>query len=430
MQKLLIALCVVANFAFSQTIAECKKRFDSYLNFRGSLNGYVQFDPEAIYLLDEKGKKELAIYANELPVLSDFFANSSFAQQEKFIAKKKLLDLSKRQRDSLLVANDDKKPYARKSDLPLKGYKIAIDPGHFSTNLKDAKIEQKYLYFLRDSLKDPTDTVKLFESVLTFNTATHLKHLLESQGAEVFITRSQNNYTSFECTYDQWLSKSKLRSLDSLKKNQLITPERYKQLIKASDYKLFWDFFRDYDLANRARRINTFNPHITVIIHYNVDEANVPWRKTTGKNYTMAFIGGAVTLDNFRKTEGKINFLRLLLTPQLNQSEKLAAATVKNFSKDLEIPIASQFDAAYLKDNCTATSSPGVFSRNLILCRKINSPLVYGESLYQDNVEESKTLMQSNHDVYGIKSNLRLAAVAKSYYEAVMEFVRTGGLGY
>lgn len=427
-QKFLVTLLLFSHCALAQSVADCKKRFDTYLNFRGSLNGYVQFDEEGIYLLDAKGQKELAIYKVEIPLLAEFFANSTIQQQEALIQQKKLKRYSARMRDSLLISIDDKSAPKQKKDQPLQGYRIAIDPGHFSTNLNDARIEQKYLYFLRDSIKDPTDTVKLFESVLTFNTATHLKTMLENKGAEVVMTRYQNNHTSFNCTYPDWIKYHKLKSLDSLKKKQLITAERYTQLIKYSDYKLFWDFFRDYDLANRARKINAFNPHLSVIIHFNVDEANVPWRKTTEKNFTMAFIGGAVTLDNVKKTEGRLNFLRLLLTDQLAQSEKLSAATVQHFGKDLKIPIASQFDAAYLKDNCTLTNSPGVFCRNLILCRKINSPLVYGESLYQDNVSESLLLMQGNHDVYGVKSSIRLAAVAKCYYEGILDFIESGGL--
>lgn len=424
MLRFLFFFSLLAGFCSGQTVADCKKRFDNYLNFRGALNGEVQFEKEGIYLLNTRGQRELALYAEELPLLSEYFANSSLKEQENLVAKKKLRHYSRRELDSLLITTDDKRPPRHARDKALSGYRIAIDPGHFSTNLRDAKVEQKYLYFLRDSLVDPTDTVKLFESQLTFTTAQHLRILLESQGAEVLITRSQSNYTSFNCTWERWLSQHRRRHLDSLKQKQLISPERHKQLIKVSDYKLFWDFFRDYDLANRARKINAFNPHLTVIIHFNVDETNDPWRKTTERNFTMAFIGGAVTRDHLQRSEGRINFLRLLLTPQLNESERLAAATVRNFNKELGIPIAAQLDAIYLKDNCLATNSPGVFCRNLILCRKINSPLVYGESLYQDNVKESRLLMQNDQDVYGIKASMRLSQVARCYYDAVMEFVK------
>jgi N-acetylmuramoyl-L-alanine amidase len=427
----IIVFCLIACGVFSQTIEACKKRFDTYLNFKGSLNSSVKFETNAIYFLDEKGKKELAIYANELTVLADFFENSSISQQEGWLKIKGLNRYTKRQRDSLLIYIDNrKKLHKQKRNLPLQGYRIAIDPGHFSINLKDAQIEQKYLCFLRDSLNDPTDTIKLFESVLTFNTAQLLKAKLEAQGATVFLTRNQNNYTSFNCSYNDWLVKHKQRMLDSLKNSQLITNEIYTKLNGFNDYKLFWEFFRDYDLANRALKINEFNPHVSVIIHYNVDETNRPWKKTTDKNYTMTFIGGAFTEDNLKKTESKLNFLRLLLTSQLHQSEKLAAETVKNFNKNLNIPIASTFDAVYLKENCLTLKSNGVFSRNLILCRKINSPLVYGESLYQDNEKEAKELMRNDLDVNGIKTNKRILIVTNSYYDAVFNFLKSGGSGY
>jgi hypothetical protein len=188
---------------------------------------------------------------------------------------------------------------------------------------------------------------------------------------------------------------------------------------------LFWDFFHDLDINNRAKKINQFNPHATLIIHFNVDELNNPWLKPSNKNFTMAFIGGSFTSDNLNKWETKINFLRLLITKQLDLSEKLSKATVKNFNVNLQIPIASANDAIYLNSNCKTTNSAGVFSRNLILCRKINSPLVYGESMYQDNFLECESLMKCDLDVYGIKTNQRLNLVAKSYYTAVYDFLKT-----
>ena len=98
-------------------------------------------------------------------------------------------------------------------------------------------------------------------------------------------------------------------------------------------------------------------------------------------------------------------------------------ATDEDFNQILNIPIAKANDADYLRDNCLKTPSAGVFCRNLALCRKINSPMVYGESLYQDNVKESKELMKTDLAIYGIKANERVFQVAGAYYEAVMSFL-------
>jgi len=414
--------CLFAVFSKAQTIQQCEQRFDTYLNFKGNLDGSVKFESDAIYLLNA-GKKEFAVYADEIALLSNFFQHSTLKQQEQLFQLKGIKKLTKRQHDSLaILLRRPAQGSAASADKPLKDFKIALDPGHFSTTMQDAQSEQKYLLFVPVSPNGGGDTVKIFESLLTFNTAHILKSQLEEKGAQVFMTRTRADFTSFNCTYQDWVKYHRKRALDSLKQNGSMPAEKYTKLVKCNNYILFWDFFRDYDLANRCNKINAFAPDVTVIIHYNVDEKNAPWKQHTNKNYSMTFIGGAFT--DLSKAESKINFIRLLLTNQLNRSEDLSAKTVSNFNKILEIPIAKAKDADYLKNNCMITASPGVFCRNLALCRKINSPLVYGESLYQDNEKECKLLMGCDLDIYGIKANERINKVALCYYEALVIFLK------
>lgn len=426
MNKFAFIMIFIAAFCKAQTIKQCKERFDNYLNFKGGLNNIVKFEDNEISICNSKGNKEFTIYSGEINMLADFLEHTPYKQQEELLRLKGNKKYSKRQRDSVWIYIDDRKKIPKgKKKLPLNGYRVAIDPGHFGTTLEDAQIEQKFLYFIKDSVKLPADTIKLFESELNFNTALLLQKMLEEQGAAVFLTRNQNNYTSFNCSFKDWLIRHKHRVLDSLKSVNMLGSERHSKLVKDEPGKFFKDFFRDYDLANRAKKINQFKPHVSVIIHYNVDEKNAPWKKMSDKDYTMAFIGGAFTRDNMERTETKLHFLRMLLTKQLNQSEKLAAQTVLNFNKNLKIDIASQFDADYLKDNCLITESKGVFARNLILCRIINSPLVYGEALYQDSYKECSELMRYDKEKYGIKTSDRLLKTAESYFQALVPFLKS-----
>lgn len=406
----------------SQNINACKERFDKYLNFRGSVSAYMRFEKDVMYLMGPGGKKELAIYEEEVPFLAALFENGTQKKQVELTTKKGLRRYSKKELDSLTTGSSAQTTLKKEKDqLPLKGYKIALDPGHFATSLGEAFVEKKYLYFLPEG-SGVKDSVKIFESQLTFNTASLVKAMLEAQGATVFLSRDRSNFTSFNCTYSDWMRLHKRRTLDSLVKIGSMSPAKRNSLLKGNDVAFFWNFFRDYDLANRAAKINAFQPQVTAIIHYNVDEKNVPWTKHTSKNFSMAFIPGAFTSDNMGRTEGKLSFLRLLLSDQLNRSAALAEQTVANFHKYLEIDIARTCDATYLRDNCISTNCAGVYCRNLALCRKINSPLVYGESLYQDNEKESLALMRSDVDLYGIKTNERLNKVAISYYEALVKF--------
>ena len=423
MKHLLVLLCLAFKISFSQTIQQCKHRFDRYLNFNSSLNNFVKFEEDAIYLLNKTGSKEFAIYKHELSFISSFFENTSYLFQESFFLEKGIQKFSARKCDSLFINLKDKKNIISNNSLPLKGYRIAIDPGHFGTNLKDAKIEYKYVYFIKDTL-NINDSVKIFESELNFNTAFILKKMLEEKGATVFLTRTQKNFTSFNCNYSDWINTNKLRVLDSLKNKNLISDEHYFKFKKSDEHDFFRDFFRDFELLHRSQIINEFKPHLSIIIHFNVDEKNQLWLKPSKNNYTMAFIGGGFVADNFDKIENKINFLRLLCTNQLSKSETISGLTVINFHKNLNIPIANKNSATYLNDKCLTTNLPGVFSRNLLLCRTVNSPLVYGESLYQDNEFEITELMKNDKEIFGIKTNSRVFLVAKSYFDAISAYFK------
>ncbi|MCE3226756.1 MAG: hypothetical protein K0S32_1307, partial [Bacteroidetes bacterium] len=173
MRKLLnIILLIVIGiplFYNAQTVKQCKERFDKYLNFKGSLNNVVKFEENVIHICNSKGNKEFSIYAHEIEMLGEFFEHTSYKKQEELLKLKGTKKYTKRQRDSVWIYVDDRKKLGKgKRKLPLEGYRVAIDPGHFGTNLKDARIEQKYLYFVKDSVNAPLDTVKVFESELNF----------------------------------------------------------------------------------------------------------------------------------------------------------------------------------------------------------------------------------------------------------------------
>lgn len=423
MKKFIYSLFIFINYTQAQSISDCKNRFDTYLNFKGKLNSVVRFNEDVIFI-SNGNKQVLKFYNTELNTLKLFFEKASLAQQMQLIEKKGDLKLSNVQLDSLKQSLKPLNKTTPSDLLPLSGVKVALDPGHFATTLKEAAFEQKYLHFVVRKADGLIDTVLIFESLLAYQTAAVLKNMFEAQGAEVFVTRNRSDFTSFDCTYSDWLVLHKKRVLDSLKLSGALGFEKYNLLLKAKPYDLFWNFFRDFDLTNRANKINQFQPDVTLIIHFNVDEKNAPWTKTSLKNFTMAFIGGAFVPSDLQKNESLTHFSRMLLSSNLNLSEQLAATTVHGFNKNLNIPIATSNNAEYLSKNCLSLKSDGVFCRNLLLCRKINSVLVYGESLFQDNEKEVFELMKTDRTLYGIATNQRVEAVVKSYFDAVLQFYK------
>jgi N-acetylmuramoyl-L-alanine amidase len=414
----------IAQTVSAQTIADCKTRFEKYLNLNGALNDNVLFESNAFYILNEKKEKEFAVYNNEAKVLADFFENSSLTEQQKLYKLKGINKLSKKQLDSLVITmNDDSKLPKQTNNKPLQNIRIAIDPGHFSSNYEDSKVEGKYVKLVNEKARRK-DTITLVEGQLTFLTAQVLKNMLEEQGAKVILSRPKENTTAFNQTYADWYKNRRNEVLDSLKQKKELDDDKYKILKQFPKEKLFWAFFRDYELMERAKKINNFYPHVSVIIHYNVDDKNSPWTTASHRNNSMCFIGGAFGNKDLTKPSNKLHFLRLLLGKQVQQSETIGRLTMNSFEKNLKITRAKQSDTDYLTKHTLSTNCQGLFCRNLILTRCINSPLVYGESLYQDNTKECTMLSTMNYDDYGVKTSERVFLVAKSYYEAILNYFK------
>mgnify|MGYP001576610280 CR=1 FL=1 len=70
------------------------------------------------------------------------------------------------------------------------------------------------------------------------------------------------------------------------------------------------------------------------------------------------------------------------------------------------------------------TDVPGVFCRNLTLTRMVKGTLIYGEALYQDNINEYKLLNKKEITIDGIKISKRIEEVAEAYSEGIINYVK------
>lgn len=296
---------------------------------------------------------------------------------------------------------------------PLTGIKIALDPGHFAGDFQTARIEGKYIQM---SLPDSTE-VLFFESHLAWATAKILQEKLEKQGATVMLTRSQPNFTAFEKTfqehYQEYLLGLKLASVRLAKR---------KNIRALNESQFFQQIFRKKELQERVRKINEFEPDLTLIIHYNVDENNAPWKKPVPYNFSMAFVGGAFEFQDIGESEVE-DFLRLLLSKDLQLSIQLSEKILQKHQKIAEIsPIEVENSQKFLKEKCLFTGKLGVYARNLLLSRAVKGVVCYGESLLQDSEQEVKRLNQKNLQVGSIWVSRRVAEIAEAYFQGVMSY--------
>ncbi len=305
-----------------------------------------------------------------------------------------------------------------RADKKLSGIKIAIDVGHIAGDMKTAMLEKKSIQFNYNN-----QTIALAEGALTLQTALILKHLLEEQGAEIMLTRDKPNQTAFGITFKEWLSTHFKNSVDSsFRVNDITEKEKIFLLTKATQREIFRTYFNNIDMRERAKKINDFAPDLTVVIHYNVDEKNTGWQKPSQNNYNMIFTGGSFLKDELEKPLDRLAFFRLLLTDDLPQSVKLAERLITSFTQKLNVPVAEPSAADYLKMYCIPTNIDGIYCRNLTLTRLIKGVVIYGETLYQDNVNECIALSKSDTEIFGIKTSSRVKQVAEAYYEGIINY--------
>lgn len=412
----LTARCFSQDTSLSE-INRLTQKAARYLLKDKSLSTYYSISASGISIYETPenkitNKPEFYISLNKI---ADFriFLKKCTAQQVKEIYNKGTFD-------TVFVCEDRKGKQT--TARALSGFRIAIDPGHIAGNMEMGDIEKKCLTFKCTAPDGKVDSIVIAEGMLTFATAQLLKNKLEAEGAEVFMTRTFNNGSAYGVSFDDWLKTDYLETVDSLYKIGKISlsQKQFFTSSKPSKRDKFRVIFKDVELAKRAEIINNYKPDLTVIIHYNVDETNTGWVKPANKNFNMTFVGGAFMKNDLSTPEKRFEFLRLLISDDIENSIALSSSVIKSFEHMLNVKTASVKDAEYLQEGCLSTGEAGVYCRNLQLTRYIHGPLVYGETLYQDNINECVLLNQESDKT----KNPRVQQVAEAYFQGVLNYIR------
>jgi N-acetylmuramoyl-L-alanine amidase len=286
---------------------------------------------------------------------------------------------------------------------PLKGLRIALDAGHIAGSLRMAKMEGKYI-----QMKYKGEKVAFWEADLAWHTANYLHRQLEKHGAIIMNTRAYGK-TAFGVDYDTWYD-----SFDAIDGE------------KPDKSKLFWRFFRHKDNDERVKIVNAFRPDLTLIMHYNVDGGNRPWKKPCRTQYSMAFTGGAYMKGELFSPERRFNLIRLLITDDIEESSKFSNDVLQILQRDAAIPILpGESNQKYVNAIGIRTDYQGVYARNLALSGRIYGTLCYAEPLFQDHKSEVLRLNKRDFNFEGEMIPTRVVEIAKVYEKAILKYAKT-----
>lgn len=268
--------------------------------------------------------------------------------------------------------------------------RIAIDPGHYGGKL--AGVEKRLFSYKSKSIR---------EGDLTLFTALKLKKLLEEKGYEVFITRREPGKAVYPISFEAYQKSRSDKDVDTVAKE-----------------------YNAEDLQCRASFINAFHPDLTVCIHYNIGEKEPPQKGVlpalTKENHTFVYVPGAFCLNELDAREKRIEFMRLLVSEDIDRSIALASALCNRLRTFA--PLAEMNDVPSIQKHISPIQ-PGVFARNLCLTRTVHCPVAYCEALIMNSEAEFDRLAACDSEVDNLQGPKRAFDVAYTLLLGIQDYI-------
>ncbi|PWJ41983.1 N-acetylmuramoyl-L-alanine amidase family protein [Sediminitomix flava] len=402
----------------SNLIQHYQERAQTYLVKSNELRQYFSINTDGIHMyaspeMKQLNKAEFTVFWEDLEQFKALLKYTDRAYQIEFYENHGTNRFSDDVASTIEILKQNYRYYHQPSNNPLAGIKVAIDPGHIAGDFKTAQVEGRYI-----NMKHGGKEYQFWEAELNLATAKVLKDSLSKYGAEVYLTREIPNTSAEGFTYEDW-KKSHLRK--KMQADGLSSPQIDKKIKISYPSQIYREYFLRGDLEARANNINYFNPDVVVVIHYNADEKNQGWSKPSQRNFGMVFVPGSYLKKELETPRDRYDFLRNLVSDHTQESAKLSKHIMENLEEHIQVPaVDDTTEPNYLK-SVAIRLSPGVYARNLRLCRLLNAPLCYGEPLLQDNEKELEALSKIDLSK-GIIPN-RIVEVANSYFFGILKYI-------
>ena len=295
------------------------------------------------------------------------------------------------------------------STRPLKGIKIALDPGHIGGDW--AKLEARY-FKLGD---DPP----VEEATLNMITCNLLAERLEADGATIIWAKHDYSPTTNlrpDSLHREAIAALALRP-DTTKK---ISGEDKIQSMIDNEAALL--FYRVAEIRARGAIVNRQHPDLTICVHYNADEWGNPDHPTLVANSRLViFINGAYESSELAYDDEKYDLLRKLLDRDAVQEEKGCADVGQQMLDILKYP-PETYPGGYFAHH--VTDVPSVYARNLLANRIYHGPVIYCEGPYMNARDAYYRIIAGDYLGQRVIQGQRCASIYREYAAAVEKGVR------
>lgn len=313
-------------------------------------------------------------------------------------------------------------------DRPLHGLRVALDPGHMGGIFWDRKTG-KYL---------KTSFGYVSEGVIALHTCLLLSRELEALGAEVLLTRTTlapvseeplNQFQLAPYSDDEILSNTDLAWFDSLLSKYPLGPRLFAAFDQSSQIRHMRSedqrddyFIKKVDLRARAEKINSFKPHLTVVIHFDAEKLD----QTQDRNNSVrGYVPGNLLRGEASSPAARLTAVRNLVDGhRWLESSSFTETVVKNIAQAAHINIQNSPE-----DYMGIRVTNGVYARNLALNRLVSrGAMSYIEVEHYDFTLEFRKLARTDKhtEINGIAFDYssRLEDFAQGIKMGILEYVK------
>jgi len=270
---------------------------------------------------------------------------------------------------------------------PLKGIRIALDPGHIGGDW--AQLEARW--FKLD------DDPPVLEAKLNLITCQRLAERLQADGADIIW--SKHDYEPVTHLRPDDLHREAIAALAGhpLSSSSSFVPSFLFGLPQAHapsrrptqttvqsrvDNEAALLFYRVAEIRARGDVVNKQHPDLTICVHYNADDWGDPDHPTlTGRSRLVIFVNGAYEKSELAYDDYKYDMLRKLLDRTAVQEERGCALVGQSMLDTFKYP-PEIYPTAYSAKH--VTDVPSVYARDLLANRIFHGPVIYCEGPYMN----------------------------------------------
>jgi N-acetylmuramoyl-L-alanine amidase len=296
---------------------------------------------------------------------------------------------------------------------PLKGVRIALDPGHLGGSW--AKMEERWFQI-------GAGTTPVAEGDMTLLTARLLAARLKSEGAEVvFVKNSAEPVTKLRPADLRDAAREQLK-----KQGMAIIRDKYdgaadELRMNSVQWTSELLFYRTAEIQERARRVNDeLKPDLVLCLHYNAEAWGDPKSpQLVEKNHMHVLVNGCYSAAELGLDDVRYSMLVKLLSRCYAEELPVAEHVADSLAAATGLP-----PYQYTTPNAIRVGdNPYVWARDLLANRLYECPVVYIEPYVMNNKEVWDRVQAGNYDGRRLIDGKVRESIYKEYSRAVAEGV-------